>query len=149
MKLLKQIFAITVVAFVCSLGFNLFSPHGIGVFDNPWSKLNHGNKTYQNKNNYQLLEEQPVVFVEFDRACQFIENQEGVVLDARMPGLDGFWLADQISEVYPSLKIVILSAHSYPLQSDQYTFLTKPVHIPDLIEVLEQDVSLIEKRETA
>ncbi len=77
------------------------------------------------------------------------DKVEGVVLDARMPGLDGFWLADQISEVYPSLKIVILSAHSYPLQSDQYTFLTKPVHIPDLIEVLEQDVSLIEKRETA
>lgn len=85
MKLFKQIIAIIVVSFVCSLGFNLFSPHGIGVFDNPWSKHNYSNKTYQGKHNDQLMEEEPVIFVAFDRACQFIENQEGVVLDARTP----------------------------------------------------------------
>ncbi len=75
------------------------------------------------------------------------QKVEGVVLDARMPGLDGFWLADQISEVYPSLKIVILSAYSYPLQSEQYTLLTKPVRIIELVEVLEQDMSLFKKKE--
>ena len=69
---------------------------------------------------------------------------EGVVVDARMPGLDGFWLTDQISATYPSVQVVILSAHAYPQKSDQYTVLTKPVKIPFLAKTLEQKRNKLE-----
>ena len=85
MNLFKQIVAIVVVSFVLALGFNYVSPHGIGVLSNPWSKNNATHKMNASNNNGQLVEEQPILFVEFDRACQFIENQEGMILDARSP----------------------------------------------------------------
>ena len=64
----------------------------------------------------------------------------GVVIDARMPGLDGFWLADQISAKYPSLRVVILTAHAYPSNVKSHKVLTKPVEIPMLMEALEERV---------
>ena len=77
-------------------------------------------------------------------ALQFLQTDQsredrvmGVVVDARMPGLDGFWLADQIFASYPMLKVVILSAHTYPEKMKHYTILTKSVGIPLLIETLE------------
>jgi len=65
---------------------------------------------------------------------------ENVIVDARMPGLDGFLLYDQISAMDPSINVVILSAHSYPKQENKYTILTKPIAVNDLIEVMEQNV---------
>lgn len=69
------------------------------------------------------------------------DRVESIVIDARMPGLDGFWIADQISTMYPSLRIVILSAHSYSVESDHYTIFTKPVKLQKLANALERDVS--------
>ena len=46
------------------------------MFDNPWSR----NTPVTNSG-----VEDPIIFIDFDRACQFIENQEGIVLDARNP----------------------------------------------------------------
>ncbi len=40
------------------------------------------------------------------------DSVESIVIDARMPGLDGFWLADQILAKYPAMRAVILSAHA-------------------------------------
>ena len=85
MSLLKQIIAIIVVSFVLSLGFNYVSPHGIDIIDNPWLKHNLGYPMNPSQNNGQLGDEQPILFVGFERACQFIENQEGMILDARTP----------------------------------------------------------------
>ena len=85
----KQMIAIIGVSFVCGLGFNFFSPHGIGVFYNPWSKNHRGHTTNPSDNNGQLLEEQPIIFVEFDRACQFIENQDFYFQVTHL-----FWLLD-------------------------------------------------------
>ncbi len=62
----------------------------------------------------------------------------GVIVDARMPGLDGFWLTDQLLMSYPELRIIILSAYPYPTQSDQYTFLTKPVKMDTLTQALDK-----------
>ncbi len=64
---------------------------------------------------------------------------KGVVVDARMPGLDGFWLADQLSILYPYLKVVILSAHAYPEKSGRYSVMTKPIKIPKLKEFFKQE----------
>lgn len=60
-----------------------------------------------------------------------------VILDARMPGLDGFWLADQIKSLDATLKIIILSAYPYPEDYDRYLTLTKPARLNVLKEALE------------
>lgn len=78
-------------------------------------------------------------------ALQFLKNNQqcddrvkGIIVDARMPGLDGFWLTDQILAMYPQLRVIILSAHPYPTNLDRYTFFTKPVKIDQLTQVLER-----------
>ena len=65
-----------------------------------------------------------------------LDQVKSVVVDARMPGLDGFWLTDQINVLYPDLKVIILSAHSYPYLLDRYTLMEKPVNINHLKEML-------------
>ena len=78
-----------------------------------------GYKTYEAGSGMEALE--------FLKVNQNHNNRvTGLVIDARMPGLDGFWIADQISTMYPSLKIVILSAHSYSIKSGHYIIFTKP-----------------------
>ena len=77
--------------------------------------------------------------LEFLQANQNTEEPVSrILVDARMPGLDGFWLADQISAKYPSIRVIMLSAHTYPSDLTGYKVLTKSVGIPSLIEVLEQ-----------
>ena len=76
MTIVKEIIAILCISFVGGLVFNAFSPNGINVLDNPWSRASELNG---------LGEEEPVQFVDFDRACRFVENREGIVLDARNP----------------------------------------------------------------
>jgi CheY-like chemotaxis protein len=77
--------------------------------------------------------------LEFLQANQSTEDPVSrILVDARMPGLDGFWLADQISAKYPSIGVIILSAHNYPSDLKGYKVLTKSVGIPSLIEVLEK-----------
>lgn len=84
--------------------------------------------------------------LEFLQLNQKTDNRvDGVIVDARMPGLDGFWLADQISLMYPTLRVVILSAHPYPEKLGHYTLLPKPIRISMLIQVLEQDSCTIRK----
>jgi rhodanese-related sulfurtransferase len=85
MKILREIIAIISVSFISGLGFNAFSPHGINVLNNPWSRNVVNDSTYQVENGNQLVNEDPIIFVGFDRSCQFIENKEGIVLDARAP----------------------------------------------------------------
>ena len=82
--------------------------------------------------------------LEFLQKNQNTENRVSrMLIDARMPGLDGFWLADQISAKYPSIRVIILSAHTYPSDLKGYKVLTKSVGIPSLIEVLEQHITPI------
>lgn len=81
--------------------------------------------------------------LEFLHINQRTKNRvKGVVIDARMPGLDGFWLADQISAKYPSLRGVILSAHAYPADMKGYKVLMKPVKVSTLIDTFEEKILL-------
>jgi rhodanese-related sulfurtransferase len=75
-KLFKEVVWILVISCACGLLFNAFSPNGINVLENPWSrKVAASNQSA----------EDPITFVAFERVCQFIENREGVILDARNP----------------------------------------------------------------
>ena len=85
MKIFKEIVAIICVSFTGGLGFNAFSPHGISVLNNPWSKNAGANLAYQVENDDQLVNGDPIVLVDFNRTCQFIDNKEGIIVDARSP----------------------------------------------------------------
>lgn len=76
MKLLKEVIRIIVISCAVGLLFNVVSPNGINVLENPWSR-----KAAEGSRNA----EDPITFVGFERVCQFLENREGVLLDARNP----------------------------------------------------------------
>jgi len=76
MKIFKEVVVILFLSSVCGLLFNAFSTNGINILDNPWSR-----KVVASSNH----EKDPISFIGFERACQFIDNQEGIILDARNP----------------------------------------------------------------
>jgi CheY-like chemotaxis protein len=59
-----------------------------------------------------------------------------IVADAKMPGLDGFWLADQVQVGYPHIPVVILSAFPYP-DDGPYRILQKPILVRQLVNALD------------
>lgn len=89
------------------------------------------------------------------RSCQVLEAGDGmealqmlghsrvdaVIMDARMPGIDGFWMADQIKKENPGIKIMMLSAHAYPEDHSQHIMLTKPVNINVLLDQLKESLA--------
>ncbi|MCK5145311.1 response regulator [bacterium] len=86
---------------------------------------------------------QVVELAEGLRALEFLLGNQGttsgvayVVVDARMPGLDGFWLSDQIHDLYPNIRVLILSAHRYHDLPERYTLLEKPVKMDRLLAEL-------------
>ena len=68
------------------------------------------------------------------------EAFEALIVDAKMPGLDGFWLADQASHKYPDLKVILMSAYVYPSTDSRYTLLPKPVRLSVLMNELNNPV---------
>jgi rhodanese-related sulfurtransferase len=76
MKILKEVTWILGISCLCGLLFNAFSPNGINVLENPWSRKAVAESPSA---------EDPITFIGFERVCQFIENHEGMILDARNP----------------------------------------------------------------
>ena len=76
MKLFKEVVWILAMSCACGLLFNAISPNGINVLENPWSRKAAA---------INQSAEDPITFVSFEWVCQFIENREGVILDARNP----------------------------------------------------------------
>lgn len=108
-KLVKEVIWILAIACVTGLLFNAFSPNGINVLDNPWSRKAVADST---------ITEDPIRFVGFERVCQFIENEEGIILDARnpeeyaeghIPGAHLLFFYN-INEYYPKLEAKLQSA---------------------------------------
>ena len=67
-----------------------------------------------------------------------------VVLDVRMPGMDGIETLRRIKEAHPLVEVVMLTGHA-DLESALdgmrfgfFDYLTKPVQLPKLIEKIEQ-----------
>jgi CheY-like chemotaxis protein len=88
-----------------------------------------GHRVYEAHNGVEALE-----FLQTDQTMD--DCVEAVIIDARMPGVDGFWLTDQIRTMYPHLKCIILSAYTYPEKSENYTVLSKPINLNQLTDVL-------------
>jgi len=75
--------------------------------------------------------------LEFLLGNQGTENGvHGVVVDARMPGLDGFWLSDQIQDLFPEIHVLILSAHRYFDLPERYCLMEKPAKMDQILTAL-------------
>ena len=65
-----------------------------------------------------------------------------LILDVRMPNLDGLQLQQRLKEIRPSIPVIFFSAHAGKEEEDQalrsgaVAFLRKPVHRDDLLRVI-------------
>ncbi|MGD9124304.1 MAG: response regulator [Desulfarculaceae bacterium] len=68
---------------------------------------------------------------------------EVVVLDLKMPGMDGMEVLRRIKSSYPQVEVVILTGHGSAeagmegLSLGAFAYLVKPVKLPQLIEKVE------------
>ena len=84
-----------------------------------------------------------------DQALEAItrEKPEVVVLDLRMPGVDGMEVLQKIKVNHPEIKVIILTGHGSPqdrarcLELGAFAFLQKPVDLEELSEVMRQAVN--------
>ena len=72
------------------------------------------------------------------------DEPEVVVLDLRMPGVDGIQVLERIKARHPAVKVIVLTGHGSARDRDQclklgaFAFLQKPVDLEELAEVMRQ-----------
>lgn len=75
------------------------------------------------------------------------DRPEVVVLDLRMPGVDGLEVLSRIREQYPQVKVIVLTGHGSARDRDKclamgaFAFMQKPVDFEELSEVMRQAVN--------
>jgi len=73
-----------------------------------------------------------------------MENIHVVILDVKMPGMDGITTLKQIKKMFPMVEVIMLTGHGTVesavegLHSGATDFLTKPADVNDLIEKAEE-----------
>jgi DNA-binding NtrC family response regulator len=82
-------------------------------------------------------------------------NIEIVVLDIKMPGMDGLRVLEEIKREYPSVKVILLTGHSTidtaikGMRSGAFDYLLKPCDIDRLISRMEDAVGRKMQRKEA
>lgn len=65
-----------------------------------------------------------------------------VLLDIRMPDIDGFEVLENIQDLMPPLRVIVITGHGDPTMSDKakalgaYHFFIKPISLMDLQEMI-------------
>jgi two-component system response regulator CpxR len=81
-----------------------------------------------------------------EQALKFLaeERPELVVLDLRMPGLDGIEVLASIKKDFPEVEVIVLTGHGSRKDREKclalgaFAFLQKPVDFEELAEVMRQ-----------
>jgi DNA-binding NtrC family response regulator len=77
-----------------------------------------------------------------EQALQFVDDQvpDVMVLDLKMPGIDGMEVLKRVKKSYPKVKVIILTGHGSEKNKTEafslgaFGYLQKPVKIDELIE---------------
>lgn len=70
------------------------------------------------------------------------EEPEVMVLDLKMPGMDGLEVLQRVKNAYPTTQVIILTGHGSPEAKDKarkmgaYAYLEKPVEMDSLMETI-------------
>ncbi|WP_027186025.1 response regulator [Desulfovibrio inopinatus] len=73
-----------------------------------------------------------------------VDEPEVMVLDLKMPGLDGLEVLQRIKMAYPTTQVIILTGHSSLETKEQaeglgaFAYLEKPVEISTLVRIVKQ-----------
>ena len=94
----------------------------------------------------QLREVGTSVVYDGEQALAAVEKEEPevMVLDLRMPGMDGTEILKKIKSGHPSVEVIVLTGHGSPRDREEclnlgaFAFLQKPVDLEDLSEVMRQ-----------
>jgi len=79
-----------------------------------------------------------------EKALQVVQDQEPdvMVLDLKMPGIDGMEVLRRVRKTFPRVQVVILTGHGSEKDEEQarrlgaYAYLKKPVDIENLVATL-------------
>lgn len=85
-----------------------------------------------------------------EEALQTIEQEipDVMVLDLRMPGIDGMEVLRRVKKTHPEIQVIILSGHGSKKDEEEakqlgaFEFLQKPMKIEHLVKVLEEAYSV-------
>jgi DNA-binding NtrC family response regulator len=84
------------------------------------------------------------VALDGEQALQLVEDQvpDVMVLDLKMPGIDGMEVLRRVRQAYPQVQVVILTGHGSEKDEAEakrlgaYAYLQKPVDLEKLIQTL-------------
>ncbi|MFH1437995.1 MAG: response regulator [Pseudomonadota bacterium] len=76
-----------------------------------------------------------------DQALSFVDEKEPdvMVLDLKMPGIDGIEVLRRVRKTYPNLQVIILTGHGTEKDEERarrlgaFDYMRKPVDIDDLV----------------
>jgi DNA-binding response OmpR family regulator len=79
-----------------------------------------------------------------EEALSFVEDQEPdvMVLDLKMPGIDGMEVLRQVRKAYPNIQVIILTGHGTEEHEEEakrlgaFDYLEKPVNLDVLVKKL-------------
>jgi two-component system nitrogen regulation response regulator GlnG len=69
---------------------------------------------------------------------------DAIITDVRMPGMDGLELLSRLSELYPTLPVIVMTAHTdldsavSAYQGGAFEYLPKPFDIDDVVELAQR-----------
>jgi DNA-binding response OmpR family regulator len=77
-----------------------------------------------------------------EEALSFVEDQEPdvMVLDLKMPGIDGMEVLRQVRKAYPKIQVIILTGHGTERDEEEakrlgaFDYLEKPVNLDVLVK---------------
>ncbi len=77
-----------------------------------------------------------------EEALSYVENQEPdvMVLDLKMPGIDGMEVLRQVKKAYPNIQVIILTGHGTEKHEEEakrlgaFDYLERPVNLDVLVK---------------
>jgi DNA-binding NtrC family response regulator len=79
-----------------------------------------------------------------EQALELVDDEvpDVMVLDLRMPGIDGLEVLRRVKKAYPEVQVIILTGHGSDKDAEEarrlgaYEYLQKPVDVEDLVPIL-------------